>query len=227
MGSVFAFAFTAALNPSLLAATTLLSTLPGPRPLLVAYLIGALAISFTCGLLLVFALGATKGAGNASKHYVSPIIEILFGVSILYVVSRVARHRDHALHAWSEHRHEKQQGKPPPRWRRTLTNATPRRALIIGIILTLPGASFVAGMDELSKQHLGVAAQAGLVLLFCAIQLLIIELPLVGYFVSPDRTGAAIGRFRGFLARDGRFILLIAGAMVGLLLVARGIVRLA
>jgi hypothetical protein len=34
MGSVFAFAFTAALNPTLLAVTTLLLTLPSPRRLL-------------------------------------------------------------------------------------------------------------------------------------------------------------------------------------------------
>jgi hypothetical protein len=226
MGSVFLFAFTAALSPSLLAATTLLLTVPSPKPLLIGFLLGALALSFTCGLLLVFALSTTKGAGNQSKHHLSPIIDILFGAFILYVMARIARHRDRVLHAWIEHRDQKEQGKPPPRWRRALTNPTPRKAFIVGVILTLPGASFVAGMDELSKQHLGVAAKVGLILVFIVIQLLIIEVPVVGYFINPDGTDAAIKRFHDFLSRDGNRILLIGGTVVGLFLLARGLIRL-
>jgi hypothetical protein len=79
-------------------------------------------------------------------------------------------------------------------------------------------------MDELSKQHLGGPAKVGLVLV---IQLLIIEVPLVGYIISPDGTDAAIRRFRDFLGRDGNRILLIGGTLVGLLVLARGIIRLA
>ena len=227
MGSFFVFAFTAALNPTLLAVTTLLLSLPSPRRLLGGYLVGALAISFTCGLLLVFALSTTGSAGNDSKNYVSPTINILFGAFILFVVARIARHRDRVLHAWSEHRHQKHQDKPPPRWRRALTDATPRKAFILGIVLTLPGASFVAGMHQLSKQQLGVPAKVGLVLVFNVIQLLILEVPLVGYFINPDRTDAAIRRFRDFLSRDGNRILLIGGTVVGLLLLASGIIGLA
>jgi hypothetical protein len=172
-------------------------------------------------------LTATKSASNDSKHYVSPIIDILCGAFVLLVVARVARHRDRVLHTWGEHHQEKQQGKPPPRWRRALTKATPGKAVIIGVLLTLPGASFVAGMDELSKQHVGVAAKVSLVLVFGLIQLVIIEVPLVGYFISPDGTDAAVGRFTDFLSRDGHRILLMGGTAVGLLLLVLGIIRLA
>lgn len=227
MGSVFAFAVTAALSPTLLAVTTLLLTLPNPRRLLAAYILGALAISLISGLLIVFALSATRGAANQSKHHLSPIIDIVFGVLILLAVARVARHRDRAWHAFSEHRDHRQQGKPPPRWRRALTSATPRKAFIFGVLLTLPGASLVGGMDELSKQHLGIAAKVGVVLVFIVIQLVIIEVPLVGYFISPDGTDAAIRRFRDFLSRDRNRIFLIGGTVVGLLVLARGIIRLA
>jgi hypothetical protein len=79
----------------------------------------------------------------------------------------------------------------------------------------------------LSKQHLGVPAKVGLVLVFNVIQLLIIEVPLAGYFINPDRTDAAIRRFHTFLSRDGNRILLIGGTVVGLLLVARGVIGLA
>lgn len=227
MVAVFVFASTAALNPTLLAVTTLLLTLPSPRRLLLGFLFGALTISITSGLLLVFALPTVGSAGNASKHHVSPIIDILFGAYILIVVARVARHRDRVIHAWTEHHRQKEQGKPPPRWRRALTHATPRKAFLLGLVLTLPGASFVAGMELLRRQQLGVAATVGLVLVFEVIQLLILEVPLVGYFISPDGTDAAIGRFKGFLSRDGHLMLLIGGTVVGLLVLTRGIIRLA
>jgi hypothetical protein len=227
MGSFFVFAFTAALNPTLVAVTTLLLTLPNPRRLLVGYVLGALAMSFTCGLLLVFALGTTSSASNDSKHYLSPIIDILFGGFILILVARVARHRDRVLQAWSEQRHQKHETKPPPRWKRTLSDATPRKAFLVALVLSLPGASFVAGMDQLSKQDLGAAAKVGLVLVFNLIQLLIIEIPLVGYFIKPQATDAAIKRFREFLSQHGNRMLLIGGTVVGLLILARGVIRLA
>jgi hypothetical protein len=66
-----------------------------------------------------------------------------------------------------------------------------------------------------------------IVLVFCVIQLLIIELPLVGYFTKPDGTDAAVRRFNDFLRRDGNRILLIGGIVVGLVLLVRGIIRLA
>jgi hypothetical protein len=227
MGSVFVFAFTAALNPTLVAVTTLLLTLPNPRRLLVGYVLGALAMSFTCGLLLVFALGSSSSASNDSKHYLSPVVDILFGGFILILVGRVARHRDRVLQAWSEHRHQKHGTKPPPRWKRALADATPRKAFLVALVLSLPGASFVAGMDQLSKQHLGVATKVILVLVFNVIQLLIIEIPLVGYFIKPQATDAAIERFRDFLSQHGNRMLLIGGTVVGLLILARGIIRLA
>ena len=226
MGSFFAFAFAAALNPTLVAVTTVLLSLPRPRRLLGGYVLGALTMSFTCGILLVFALSATQSSGSASQDYVSPVIDIICGAVILLAMYRVSRHRDRVFQAWSQRRHERRQSKPPPRWQRTLANATPRKAFMVALVLTLPGASFVAGMNELSKQSLGTGAKVGLVLLFNLIQLLLIETPLVGYFVAPAGTDAAVARFNGLLSRDGNRILLIAGTVVGVLVLVRGVVRL-
>jgi hypothetical protein len=108
-----------------------------------------------------------------------------------------------------------------------LTNPTPLKAFIIGIVMTLPGASYVAGMDVLSKHHLGMAPRVGLVLLFNLIQLLIIEVPLVAYFISPNGADALVKHIRDFFSSEGRLIFLIAGTVVGVLLLTRGIVRLA
>src|SRR5690349_16078697 len=100
MGRVFAFAFTAALNPTLLAAVTLMLTLPSPKRLLLGYLLGALVTSITCGLLLVFALPQSSTSSTA-QHTVSPAIDIALGALLLLVVFVVGTGRDRRRRAWA------------------------------------------------------------------------------------------------------------------------------
>ena len=56
MGDVFPLALAAALNPTLVAASTLTMVLPGPVKLMLGYLVGALMTSITLGLVIVFSL---------------------------------------------------------------------------------------------------------------------------------------------------------------------------
>src|SRR5947208_7374096 len=60
MSDVFVFALTAALNPTLLGATTVMLLLPRPKRLLLGYLAGALLTSLTLGCVIVFALDGSK-----------------------------------------------------------------------------------------------------------------------------------------------------------------------
>ena len=78
MGQVFVFSLTAALNPSLLTAVTVMLTLDRPRRLLEGYLLGALVTSITCGLVLVFAL-PNSSTSSTAKHGVDPVLNIALG----------------------------------------------------------------------------------------------------------------------------------------------------
>ena len=53
MGDIYFFALTAALNPTLLTATTVMLLLDHPKRLLLGYLLGALLTSLTCGLVII------------------------------------------------------------------------------------------------------------------------------------------------------------------------------
>jgi hypothetical protein len=120
VGRVFAFALTAALNPTLLAAVTVMLTLQRPKRLLLGNLLGAILTSFTCGLLLVFTLPGSRTSDTA-KHTVNPVIEITVGAIILLTVFAVAAGRDRRRRAWSERKRQRSRDKPPPRWKRTLS----------------------------------------------------------------------------------------------------------
>ena len=225
MGSVFVFSLTAIFNPTLLAAVTLMLTLTEPKRLLLGYLLGAYVTSITCGLLLVFLLPGTSTA-SVTKHAVNPIIDITFGVLILLIVARVARGRDRRRRAWRERRREKAESKPPPRWKRELSKGSARDTFIVGVLLSFPGASYIAGMDELSKQHLATAATVLAVLAFNLIMFILLELPLLAYAIKPEATEAGVQRFSNWLTRDGGRVALIGGCAIGIFLVARGTISL-
>jgi Sap, sulfolipid-1-addressing protein len=224
MGQVFVFAFTAALNPTLLTGVTVMLTLDRPERLLIGFLAGALVTSVTCGLVLVFALPHSSTSSTA-KHSVNPILNIALGALVLLVVFVVATGRDQRRRAWSERKRARSADKPDPRWRRQLSKGSARDTFVVGILLSFPGASYIAGMDLLHKQNTGTVVTVLLVLAFNAIMLILLELPLLGYAFAPDWTAATIERFSNWLIRRGGRVALIAGAIAGVLLILRGIVN--
>ena len=56
MGGVLVLAFTAALNPTEIAAITVMLLLPHPERLMVGYWFGAMLCGIVCGLAIVYAL---------------------------------------------------------------------------------------------------------------------------------------------------------------------------
>jgi uncharacterized membrane protein len=224
MGQVFVFAFTAALNPTLLTGVTVMLTLDRPERLLIGFMAGALVTSVTCGLVLVFALPHSSTSSTA-KHSVDPILNIALGAVVLLVVFIVATGRDQRRRAWSARKRERSAGKPDPRWRRQLSKGSARDTFIVGVLLSFPGASYIAGMGLLHKQNTGTVATVLLVLAFNAIMLILLEVPLLGYAIAPDWTAAAIERFSNWVIRRGARVALIAGIGAGALLILRGIVN--
>ena len=65
-----------------------------------------------------------------------------------------------------------------------------------------------------------------LVVGFCLMQQMLLELPLIGYTVAPEWTQDAVKRFRAWLGRSGRRAAVLGAAAIGILLVARGLVTL-
>jgi hypothetical protein len=225
MGRVFVFSLTAALNPTLLAATTLMLTLAHPKRLLLGYWLGAIITSVTCGLVLVFALAGSHTSSTA-RHTVSPAVDLTLGALLLLVTFVVGTGRDRRRREWAARRRAKARDKPPPRWKRELSKGSARETFVIGILLSFPGASYIAGMNALSEQHVGVATTVLVVLAFNVIMLALLEAPLIGYVVRPQATTIAVDRFSDWLTRRGGRAALIAALIIGAALILRGLLTL-
>jgi hypothetical protein len=224
VGRVLVFALTAALNPTMFAAVIAMLTLLNPQRLLRGYLIGTVVTSVTFGLVLVFVLPGSRSSGTA-RHSVNPALNIALGALLLLVVLIVATGCDQRRRAWNERRRERAMGKPPPLWRRRLSNGSARDTLVVGMMLSFPGASYIAGMNSLSRQQLGTVETVVAVLAFNAIMLMFVELPLLGFATRPQWTETTVRRFGDWLARSGGRLGLMAAAGLSLVLIGRGIVN--
>jgi Sap, sulfolipid-1-addressing protein len=152
VGEVLLLSLAASLNPTLVAATTVMLLLPNPAKLMGGYLLGALMTSITLGLVIVFSL-SNSGAVNTTQNTLSPAADIaLGGIALIaaWILSS-ARHERRA-----EHRRAQKEATPdkgPPRWQRELRKGSPRLTFVVGALLTLPGASYLAGLSQIHKLH--------------------------------------------------------------------------
>jgi hypothetical protein len=220
------YALTAALNPTLLGATTVMLLLDHPKRLLLGYLAGALLTSMTLGLVIIFAL---DGSASTAQHTLSPTMDLALG-AILLVVAFVIRPGRTASEtgrlAERRRRREEKGEKEPPKWQRTLSKGSARTTFVVGALLTLPGASYLIGLHKIADSDPSTIGAIGAVLLFNVIMLALLELPLIGYIFAPDWTPRAVDRFKDWFGRNARRLGFRLALVIGVLLVVRGLVYL-
>jgi len=225
VSQVLIFSFTAMVNPTLVAATTVMLLLPDPKKLMLGYLLGAMLMSITLGLVIVFTLKDSQAVSTA-KHTVNPIADLVVGAVFLVIAAVLATGRDERLRERRMRRKEGKKQKAPPRWRRTLEKGSPRATFAIGAVLTLPGASYLAALDGIIKLNPATAVTVLLVLMVNLIMLTLLEAPLASFSVAPDWTPEAVQRTRDWFARHTHRIVVIGTTALGSLLVVRGVITL-
>jgi hypothetical protein len=228
LGSIFFLALVAMFNPTLLAAVTVMMLLPNTKRLMLGYLLGAYTTSITLGLLIVFSLNGSSSVDTA-KSTLSPAEDIVVGLIALLVAFVLGGGRDGSLQARRRRRKEakEQEGEAKESWpERMLGRGSARVTFAVGVLLTFPGVSYLTALDRMAKLDATGFETALLVIAFCLIQQLLLEVPLLGYAFAPERTQEAVTRFRAWLARSGRRVATIAAAAIGTYLILRGLIQL-
>lgn len=224
LGSIFVLALGAMFNPTLLAAVTVMMLLPETKKLMFGYLLGAYLSSISIGLLVVFSLHGTASV-NTARTTLSPAEDFVFGFLLLTVGVALRTGRfDRAR----ERRRRRKEGEPkkeslPERW---LGKGSARITFVVGVALTLPGASYLVALKQMADLDAGTAPTAALVVAFCLIQLAFLELPLIGYVLAPEATQQRVVAFREWLARSGPRVAGEVALVLGALLLVRGGIEL-
>jgi Sap, sulfolipid-1-addressing protein len=224
MGEVLLFSLTAMANPTLIAVTTVMLLLPSPRKLMLYYLLGAMLMSITLGLVIVHA-AKNSGVVSSGKTTINPAIDFTLGGILVLVAIVLKTGRDKS---YRDRRAERKRAKPhkTPRWQKVLTEGNPRFAIVVGALLTLPGASYLAALTSIAKLNASTAVTVLIVLLVNVIMLALIEVPLICFTVAPDWTPQAIERVKAAFRRNGRRLGIYLAGGVGSLLILRAVITL-
>ena len=225
MGQVVLLSLTASLNPTLVAATTVMLLLPSPSKLMLGYLLGAYMTSITLGLVIVFSL-SNSSTSNTTENTISPAVDIALGAIALAVAFVLYTGRHERL---SERRRERKAAKPdkgPPRWQRELSKGSARTTFVMGALLTLPGASYLAGLDQIHKLKYSTAATVLIVIGFNLVMLWLLEVPLASFLIAPEWTPRAIDRAKAWVSRHRHVFAVRGFAAVGVLLIVKGLIGL-
>lgn len=220
MGEIVLFSFASALNPTLLAATTVMLLLPQPEKLMLGYWIGAMAMSIASGLLVVYALQGSGIAGT-TKHTLTPIEDYVLAAGALtaaYLLGSGAVKRMRTRRA-----RRRKEPRRTPKWEERMRNGRFTTAFVLGVALSLPGATYLLLLDRLSKFHYSVAVTVLVLIASNLIQLIVLEVPMLAFAIWPDQTPAAIDSAKVWIGAHAREYGAVALAVIGVALAVRGI----
>lgn len=226
MSEVILLSLTASLNPTLVAATTVMLLLDKAARLMSGYLLGAYTASITLGLVIVFSLSNTS-ATNTTQNTLSPAVDIGSGAVALAIAFVLYTGRDRGFRERRQARKAAKPDKGPPRWQRELSKGSPRTTFVVGALLTLPGASYLAGLDQIHKLKYSTTVTVLVVLGFNLVMLWLLEVPLASFLISPEWTPHAIDRAKAWVTRHAHTFAVRGSAAIGALLVIKGIAGLA
>ncbi len=231
MGDIFLLSLVSAANASLLAAVTVMLFLPSPKRLLLGYLVGALLTSLTIGFVVVFAIHDSS-ATSTTENTVSPAIDIALGLILLLVAFVLRGGHDQRVKERRKARQLRKRGgeepeeKGPSKVEQLLGRGSARVTFALGVVLTLPGVSYLAALRDVQELGYGAVGEILVIIGFNLMLLILLEVPLIGYFVAPERTVIEVQRFRAWLTRSGRQIAVVGAAGLGVFLLGRAVIEL-
>jgi hypothetical protein len=222
MGSFVLYSFASALNPTLLAATTIMLLLPHPKKLMFGYWVGAMLMSVASGVVLIYVLQDT-GVASTTKQTLTPIEDLILGVLTLIAAALLAGGA--AGRARERRAAHRTKPKKTPKWQQRLERGTASTTFLLGVVLSLPGATYLLLIDKLSKEHYSATATVAIVIVSNLIQLLVLEVPMIAFSLWPEQTPVAIESGKAWLRRNGRGFGAVALAIIGIAFVVRAATR--
>jgi threonine/homoserine/homoserine lactone efflux protein len=180
-------------------------------------------VAFACGwataLLLVGAATVTlvgAGAGLDERGSVVSTLEVIVGLLLLLL----------AVRQWSRRPRAGAEA-VVPRWLLVADRSTPRRAFAIGAVLVLANPKnltlTVAAAAAIAGAEAGTGPRVWDLVLFAALGSLGLAVPLTLRVVLGSRAAGLLSRWRRWLVRHGTPIACVVLALIGSLLLLRGL----
>jgi len=222
----FALAFLAALNPKLLALDLLLIENRRPRAMFLCVLVGGMTVALTVGLLdvLVFHADAIHHQASVSAGVDLALGLLLLAVGGLLATGRLHGRRKAAVPAGDgpPDKAEKKDG-----WaQRVLAEPRLGLAMLVGAVVGIPGASYLAALHNLVTGRSSTVTQVIAVVIFVIIDFLLIIIPFAFLELRPEATKARLKHSQDWLLSHALQLMTAIALLLGAYLGISGLVRL-
>jgi Sap, sulfolipid-1-addressing protein len=222
----FALAFLSALNPKLLALDLLLVENRRPRAMFSCLLLGGMTVALTIGLLdvLVFHADAIKHQGTVSAGTDLALGLLLLAAGALLATGRLHGRRKAPVPAGAgpPEKPEKKDG-----WaQRMLSLPRLGLAMLVGALIGIPGASYLAALHNLVTGKSSTATQVIAVVIFVIIDFLLILIPFAFLELRPEATKARLKHLQDWLLGHALQLITAIALLLGAYLAVSGLVRL-
>jgi hypothetical protein len=222
----FALAFLSALNPKLLALDLVLIENRRPRAMFLCLLLGGLTVAVTVGLLDVLVFHADAIQAQAS---VSAGVDLALGLLLLAAGGLLATGRLRARRIVPVPAGDGQPEKPENKdgWaQRTLSEPRLGLAMLVGAVIGIPGASYLAALHNLVTGESSTATQVIAVVIFVIIDFALIIIPFAFLELRPEATRARLKHTQAWLMSHALQLMATIAVLLGAYLAVSGLVRL-
>ena len=213
--TLLVMAIAVSLEPFRIGMTVLMLNRPRPILQLLAFLCGGFVMGTAVGLVVLFVL---RPAVLGSAHFTLPKVQIVIGGVALLVAAVLATNLRLSR--------SDQPGRLSTQARRLANHRSPWIAVAAGLGIALPSIDYLAALAVILASGSTTATQVAALLLFNVVAFALVEIPLVAYLIAPDRTRRSMDALHGWLRSRRRRDVAGLLAVVGLILVAAGLVGL-
>ena len=200
--------------PLLLVVVVLALRTDRPVKILCWFWAGGMLTSVSVGAALVFALqDSTFMSGD--KLSSAPWVDIVVGT--LALVAAVVLRRVGRRNARRRRPETARKGRRSSEWIERMVESGGPLAFVGGIVATiLPAPLAIIAMADVAQLGYSTGASLLVIVLFYVVMFTFVEVPIIGYAVSPEATAARVTSFNAWLARNlvqlGVWALTILGA---------------
>lgn len=201
--------------PALIAVVLAALRTDAPMKLLAWFLAGALLTTISIGVAVVLLI-SDWGFVTRPKPAANPVLELVGGAFLLLLAFVVARRGSRPRPA-----------PDGPGWTERALVRGPALAFAAGVVLDLfPGVLPLIALKDIAQLGTGTAAVVAYVTGFYVLMFALVEVPLVGSLLAPERTARAAGRTKVWLDAHTRQVVVWASAGAGVYLLVRGLASL-
>ncbi len=176
--TLLVMALAVSLEPFRLGMTVMMLNRPRPVLQLAAFLSGGFLMGLSVGAVVLFAV---RPRLPQSAHLTLPKVQIAIGLAALLAAAIVAA--------------TKGRTRTPPAW---LTRLLGGQSLWVaggaGLGIALPSVDYLAALAVIAAAGVAPATQFSALVMFNVVAFALVEIPLVAYLVTPERTSAAMTR---------------------------------